>query len=166
MRRITGLAACLTLALAVTAAAGPDAVTLDARAAAIDAAAAEPDGVRVVAGHLSRKLVVSFEILQAQRAQLGLGWGQLLVAHYLAREATVPVEQVAGERHGGKPWAAIAADHHLDLGALTAEVQKSQEAIEQRSDDRPRPAAPGSPSSAGGGKGRGKGGGGRRQMPQ
>src|SRR5205814_1251801 len=51
-------------------------VTLAERAAAIEAAAEEPDGERVVLGHLSRKLGMSAEALRAQRAQTGLGWGR------------------------------------------------------------------------------------------
>src|SRR5204862_469539 len=56
------------------------------RAAAIEAAAEEPDGERVVLGHLSRTLGMSAEALRAQRAQTGLGWGDLLIANRLSLE--------------------------------------------------------------------------------
>src|SRR5690349_717536 len=60
--------------------------TLAQCAAAIDTAAAEPDGERVVLGHLSRKLRVSAETLRSQRMQTGLGWGELLIANRLSAE--------------------------------------------------------------------------------
>jgi len=41
------------------------------------AAAPVPDGERVVLGHLSRKLGMSADALRAQRAQTGLGCGDL-----------------------------------------------------------------------------------------
>jgi hypothetical protein len=163
MRRIAWLAVFVALGVAAAVTAGPEAPMLEEQVAAIDAVAAEPDGVRVVAGHLSRKLAISFETLQAQRTQMGLGWGQFLVAHYLARDATVPVEQVVGELHGGKAWVAIAADHHVDLARLTGEVQESRDAIEQRSEDRARTGAP-APANTRAGKGEGTRGGRRQRL--
>jgi hypothetical protein len=162
---IAGAAVCAALWVGTAVAADPEVAALDKRAAAIDAASAAPDGIRVVGGHLSRKLAISFETLQAQRAQLGVGWGDFLIAHYLARDATVAVEDVVRDFRGGKAWADIAADRHVDLARLTGEVRTSQEAIEQQSEDRGLTGAPPSSSKTGAGRSRGKGGG-RRQAPQ
>jgi hypothetical protein len=40
-----------------------------------------------VAGHVSRKLAVSVEVLRAQRARTGLDWGDLLIANPQALRA-------------------------------------------------------------------------------
>jgi len=146
MRRVVVLG--MLLAFAVTAAAGSaaDGPTLEARAAAIEATSAEPDGMRVVLGHISRKLGIPVESLQAEHARSGLTWGPLLVAHDVARAAGLAMETVTAQFRLGKNWADIASDLHVDLARLTAEVQQSQEAIEQRSEDRARTG--GSPSSS------------------
>ena len=77
-------------------------VTLAERAAAIEAAAEEPDGERVVLGHLSRKLGMSAEALRAQRAQTGLGWGDLLIANRLSLETHAPFDALVAEMRGGR----------------------------------------------------------------
>jgi hypothetical protein len=135
-----------------------DPPTLEDRVAAIDAASTEADGLRVVAGHISRKLGIPVDVLQTQRAQTRLGWGDLLIAHHLAHEAGLAVEDVASQFRRAQGWTDIARNHHLDLAKLTREVQQSQDAIEQRSEDRARTGAPPA-SSPRSGKGGGKGGG-------
>jgi hypothetical protein len=164
MWRMIAFAMLLPIGVTATAGSAADSPTLEDIVAAIDAASAAPDGLRVVAGHISRKLGISVEVLQSQRAQTGLGWGQLLVAHHLARETGLTVEEVAARFRLDKGWTAIARDHDLDLARLTAEVQVSREVIEQRAEDRARTNAPPVPPSRAG-KGGGKGGG-RRQVPQ
>src|SRR5205807_3238605 len=77
-------------------------VPLAERAAAIEAAAEEPDGKRVVLGHLSRKLGMSAEALRAQRAQSGLGWGDLLIANRLSLETHAPFDALVAEMRGGR----------------------------------------------------------------
>ena len=62
------------LILGATAVAGADALTLAERAAAIERASQEPDGVRVVVGHLSRLLGMSVDALRTQRTERGLNW--------------------------------------------------------------------------------------------
>jgi hypothetical protein len=153
-------AASIVLAIGLTAAlagaAGPP--TLEERATAIDAVSAEPDGERVVAGHVSRKLAIAVDVLRTERAQTGLGWGGLLIAHLLSREAGLAVGDVAARFRDGKGWSEIARDQGVALDKLSGDVQRSQEAIEGRSEDRARTdAAP--PSRSRAGKGGGKGGG-------
>jgi hypothetical protein len=164
MRRVALLGMLLAFAVAAAPGSAADGPTLEERAAAIEAASAEPDGMRVVLGHISRKLGIPVENLKTEHAQTGLNWGQLLVAHDVAREAGLAVEAVTAQFRLGKNWADIASDLHVDLARLTAEVQQSQEAIEQRSEDRARTGGP--PSSGprpakGGGKGSGRRGGDR-----
>jgi hypothetical protein len=145
----------IALTAALAGATGPP--TLEERAAAIDAASAEPDGERVVAGHVSRKLVMAVDVLRTERAQTGLGWGELLIAHLLSREAGLAVGDVAALFRNGQGWSEIARDHGVALDTLSGDVQRSQEAIEQRSEDRVRTEAT-SPSRSRAGKSAGKGG--------
>jgi hypothetical protein len=100
----------LALALAAMAAVAmrAEAATLAELAAAIDRVATEPDGDRVVVGHISQTLATSAETLRADRA------------------------------------------------TLTAEVERSKEMIEQRSEDKGPPSGrPAARQTGGGGSGRG-----------
>ena len=131
--------------------------TLAQRAAAIDTAAAEPDGERVVLGHVSRKLRVSAETLRAQRMQTGLGWGELLIANRLAAEVHAPLDEIIAEARDGRTWERIATERGADLAWLTADVRASEETIEQRSEDK----SPHTFTVPGRGQGQGRGGAGR-----
>jgi hypothetical protein len=133
--------------------------TLAERAAAIERTAGEPDGERVVLGHLSRKLNMSAETLRAQRAQMGLGWGDLFIANRLALETQTPFETLVAEMRGGQDWESVARAHGADLQRLQTDVRASEEAVEQRSEDK-SPHATTVPDS---GKGHGRGGGAGRK---
>lgn len=152
--------ALLTVVLRAGLAWGADPPTLEQRAAAIDRAATEPDGDRVVVGHMSRTLHLSVEKLRTQRAQTGLGWGALLIVDLLSARGGLTLEQVVDEYGAGKDWEAVAHDHGVDLVTLSRDVRTSQDAVEQRSDDKgPRtsaPSPPGGRSGAGGRGGRGR----------
>ena len=84
MQRRTIVVLVLALLAPVDASPGTEAGTLEAGAAAIEQAAAQPDGERVVVGHISRKLAVPVDTLRAQRRQTELAWGDLLIANHLA----------------------------------------------------------------------------------
>jgi hypothetical protein len=165
---VNGWTSVVTVALVMVFGVAPvraaEAPTLEDRASAIERASTLPDGVRVVLGHLSRKLELSAETLRADRTKTGLGWGELLIAHRLSRSTGVPVDQIATEFRSGKTWEAIARDHHVDLGALVQLVRHSQDVIEQRSDDKAPHAIESAPlrGQGGGGSGRGMGRGGSR----
>src|SRR5206468_4386317 len=79
----------LGLTLAVTMIAVAQAPTLADRAAAIDRVVTQPEGYRVVVGHISRELSIVVDTLRAQHAQTGLSWGEILIAHRVSREAKV-----------------------------------------------------------------------------
>ena len=129
----------ITVFLAVGFAWGADAPTLEELAAAIDRVRSGPDGERVVAGHISRKLAVSVDVLRAQRTRTGLDWGDLLIANLLCKTKEPTVDHVAAEFKGGARWADIARHHNVNLDQLRTEVQQSQQAIERRSEDRAPP---------------------------
>src|SRR5678816_1203862 len=105
----------ITVLLAVGFAWGADGPTLEELAAAIDRVRSGPDGERVVAGHISRKLAVSVDVLRAQRARTGLDWGDLLIANLLCSAKEPTVEHVAAEFKGGARWADIARHHNVNL---------------------------------------------------
>ena len=136
-RRITALLIGLTL-LAGSAALAQSAALAE-RAAAIDQVVTEPGGFRVVVGHISRELGLPIETLREQRAKTGLGWGDLLIAHRLSREARAGFEQVVADFQGGKSWEDIARDYKADLARLTAVIERSQVTVERRSEDRAPP---------------------------
>jgi hypothetical protein len=110
--------------------------TLAERAAAIEHAANEPDGARVVIGHLSRTLRLSAETLRAERTTTGLDWGDLLIAHHMARQGSLRLEDLVTAHRSGKAWEDIARDHAVDVARLTDDVRQSQEAIEQHAEDK------------------------------
>jgi len=107
------------------------------RAAAIERASTVPDGMRVVVGHISRKLAIPVETLRTQRAQTGLGWGDLLVANHLAKVTQLTFDQIVAESKSGKTWEQIAKAHQIDPAKLIDDLQHSLDAIEKRAEDRP-----------------------------
>ena len=114
--------------------------TLEELAATIEKVRTGPDGERVVVGHISRKLAVSVEALRAQHAQTMLGWGELLIANLLLSKTTkLTVDHVVAEFRSGKGWADIAHHHNVGLDQLIEDVQQSQQALEQRAEDRAPP---------------------------
>ena len=115
---------------------GADSPTLEERAVAIERVVEEPDGARVVIGHLSRKLHIPTDELQTQHKETGLGWGELLVANLVSRMGKVTVAQVVGEFRNGQTWETIARDHHVNLDKLEDAVEGSQEIVERREEDR------------------------------
>ena len=138
----------LGLTLAVAMIAGAQAPTLADRVAAIDRVVTQPEGYRVVVGHISRELVIVVDTLRAQHAQTGLSWGEILVAHRVSREAKVSFDQIAAEYRTGRSWEDLARDHKVDLQKITAAIQRSQSVVEQRAEDKAPPPTVGTPSVA------------------
>ena len=129
----------ITVFLAVGFTWAADPPTLEELAAVIDRVRNGPDGERVVAGHISRKLAVSVEVLRAQRARTGLDWGDLLIANLLCKPPGPAFDHVVAEFKGGAGWADIARHHNVNLDQLRSEVQLSQQAMELRSEDKGPP---------------------------
>jgi len=149
----------LIAALNVGPAWSADPTTLAERAAAIERASTQPDGTRVVIGHLSRKLGVPVDTLRRQRTQTDLNWGELLIANRLVKETRLGLDQIVAEFRGGKSWEEIARARGADLDKLREDVKLSQDAVEQRSEDRgmtPTAKSPdGSSSTSAGSTGQG-----------
>jgi len=126
----------IALAVLLSSGAAWGADTLSDRAAAIERSSTEPDGMRVVLGHISRKLAIPVEKLRTEHQQTGLGWGDLFIAHRLVNETRLTVEQLAGELRAGKTWDEIARAHKVDPAPLITELQQSQDAIDRRAEDK------------------------------
>jgi hypothetical protein len=137
MRRV--IVAVSLMMLGATPAWSADAPTLAERAEAIERASTAPDGYRVVLGRLSRELTIDVPTLRAQRTQTGLSWGELLVAHRLARAVKIPLDQVVADFRGGKRWEDIARDRGVDLNALTRQIEETQVIVEHHADDKAPP---------------------------
>ncbi len=137
MRRAASILIALTVVLGIGPACSADPPTLEERAAAIERASKGSDGDRVVVGHLSRELRLPVETLRTQRTQTGLGWGDLLIANRLSGRKGLTFDQIVVEFRGGKGWGEIARDQKVDPGRLLGDVQRSQEVIEQRAEDKP-----------------------------
>ncbi len=141
--------ACVLMVLAMGGLAWGAEPTLAERAAAIESVSTQSDGARVVVGHLSRTLHIPSDTLKAQRAQTGLSWGELLIANHLSGEKGLTFAQVVAEFRSGKSWEAIARDHNVNLSRLTSEVQRSQEVVEQREEDKAPHLSTDNPSGRG-----------------
>jgi hypothetical protein len=136
-----------------------DEPALEASAAAIESAAQQPDGDRVVVGHLSRKLGLSAEVLRQERTRTSLGWGDILIAHYLSSTTGRTLDQTVAEHQTGKSWNEIAQSHQVPAAELFQYVKQSEDAVEQRSEDKGVSKSGPAPSHSAGGGGRGGGGG-------
>ena len=134
--------------LLLAAPAGAQSVSLAERAAAIDRVLTEREGFRVVVGHISRELGITVDTLREQRKDTGLGWGDLLIAHRLAREAKAPLDQVITDFRDGKSWEEVARGRKVDLDKLTAVIERSQVTVERRTEDRPPPHSSAGPVTA------------------
>lgn len=139
MRYVVSVAVALAVGLTCAPAWSAESPALEDRAAAIERVAREPDGERIVAGHVSRALGLSVETLRADRARTRLSWGQIYVAHRLSRAARLTLDQVVAEFQNGKAWEQIATDHDVNLAGLASDLERSQELVERRGDDQGAP---------------------------
>lgn len=139
----------LAVVLAIGFAWAADPPTLENLAAAIDKLQNGPEGERVVLGHISRKAGVSVETLRKQQAQTKLGWGDLFVANMIcSKTSKLTVDQVVAEFRSGIGWTDIARQHNVRVDQLVAEMQQSQEAMEQRTEDRAPPRTESQPTQS------------------
>lgn len=135
MRSIVGLLIVMVFVLGAAVAWSADSPTLEERADAIERVAKEPDGDRVVVGHLSRSLKISVGTLREERARTGLGWGELLIAHRLATLTKRSLDDVVADFRAGKGWSDIAQAGQADFVRVIADVKRTQEVVEHRSED-------------------------------
>jgi hypothetical protein len=132
----------------------PAEAALDRHARAIDGAAQTPSGQAKVASRVAQDLNATCRCgsyspasVQAQRAQNGWGWGEVVIANRMA-QALVPgilranptltpaqalaraTAQVTTAR-SGTGWGAMAKANGLKVGDLVSSVEKSARAVEK-----------------------------------
>ena len=88
-------------------------------------ASAEGDGSNMVAGRLATEFNMTSQALLDERQQLGASWGDLMIAHSLAANASSGVtgEQLVGMGKDGMGWGVIAAGLGFKLGSVVSGVQ-------------------------------------------
>ncbi len=95
---------------------------LEATAKGVDEEAAK--GEDKVASRLAAELGVTQEALMAEKTELGVSWGQLMIIHTLMANAKTEVtaQQLADMHSGGMGWGQIAAGLGLKLGEVVSAV--------------------------------------------
>jgi len=96
----------VTLLLSAAPAAAQD--RLDAAAAALDRATAQPKAEASAVERMAGLLRAGPDALRAQRASLRLGWGDFLIAHRIATRGGHPLDKVVAARRTGTGWSEIA----------------------------------------------------------
>ena len=95
---------------------------LDAAAAALTRATAQPRDEAVAVGRMGSLLGVTPEALRAQRTSVGLGWGDFFVARRIAARGGHPVDKVFAARRTGTGWSAIAEEANVSSDLLVQDV--------------------------------------------
>lgn len=104
--------------LASTPAAAQD--RLDAAAAALDRATAQPRAETAAVERMAALLKLPPDALHAQKAGERLGWGDFFIAHRVAMRGAHPVEKVFAARRTGTGWSAIAEEANVSAEATSA----------------------------------------------
>ena len=95
---------------------------LDAAAAAIDRAIAQPKAEAAGVERMSAFLKVAPNALRAQRAGAQLGWGDFFIAQRIAARGGHPVDKVFAARRTGAGWTEIAEEANVSPDALVQDV--------------------------------------------
>ena len=110
------------VALMITTAPAAAQDRLDAAAAALTRAIAQPGDEAVALGRMGSLLGVTPEALRAQRTSVGLGWGDFFVAQRIAARGGHPVDKVFAARRTGTGWSAIAEEANVSADLLVQDV--------------------------------------------
>jgi hypothetical protein len=108
------------LLLAAAPAAAQD--RLDAAAAAIDRAIAQPKAEATGVERMSAFLKVAPGALRAQRADAQVGWGDFFIAQRIAARGGHPVDKVFAARRTGVGWTEIADEANVSPDAVVQDV--------------------------------------------
>ena len=150
---------------------GEDRDPFDKAATTVNGAATTPAGAQQVAGKIASELnttcacsTFSAQSVSAQRAQTGLGWGEVLIADRLAlaisRQSKISFDtalgqvmaarqQPAGQQPAG--WGAIAKANNLNVGQLVGGVTKSADAVANAGNNAGKGQGQGNAAKAGAG---------------
>ena len=77
---------------------------------------------------ISDETGVPADMLQAERADTGLGWGELETAHLLADASGQSFDDIVALHQAGEGWGKIARDNGLNLGRIVSDAHRSSQA--------------------------------------
>jgi len=95
---------------------------LDAAAAALDRATAQPKTETAAVERMAALLKLAPDALRSQRASARLGWGDFFIAHRIAMRGVHPVDKVFAARRTGTGWTEIAEEANVSADALVQDV--------------------------------------------
>ena len=134
MRYAVVVAALLVLA---TAASAQD--RLDELATVVNQSTAAPKTEAAAVERMAKTLGIGADALRAEQTASGLGWGDLFLAHRVAKRGGHPVDKVIAARRTGANWTQIADEARVDADALVGDVVAS---FPDAARVVPKPAAP------------------------
>jgi hypothetical protein len=88
-------------------------------------AGAKIDGPAKVLQSISASTHVPVATLEKQKARTNLSYGDLFVAHAIARATGKRFDEIAALKLKGQSWDKIAQDNHVSLGGNKKEVARS-----------------------------------------
>ncbi len=77
---------------------------------------------------ISDETGIPVDTLQAERADTGLGYGELETAHLLADASGQSFDDIVAMHQAGEGWGKIARDNGLNLGKIVSNAHRSDQA--------------------------------------
>jgi hypothetical protein len=111
------------LVLVATIAVAVKAASINATIANINADANKPGGPEQVLKSISASTHIPVATLEKQKAKSGLDYGDLFIAHSIAKASGKSFEEIAALKAKGQSWDAIADANNVSLGGKKAAKQ-------------------------------------------
>ena len=108
------------LVLAAVIAVGVKAASIQKTIANINADANKPGGPEQVLKSISASTHIPVATLEKQKAKSGLDYGDLFIAHSIAKASGKSFEEIAALKAKGQTWDAIADANNVSLGGKKA----------------------------------------------
>jgi hypothetical protein len=106
--------------LAVVAAVGVQAASIEKTMANINADANKPGGPEQVLKSISASTGVPIATLEKQKTKTGMSYGDLFAAHSIAKAAGKKFDEIAALKAKGESWDKIAEANNVSLGGKKA----------------------------------------------
>ncbi len=84
---------------------------------------------QAISQRLAKLLGVLPGVLESQRTNTKLGWGELVIANRISQMTNTPFEQIVQEAQG-KTWDVVAQAHNADVPKLLSEARFARGAID------------------------------------
>lgn len=127
----------IAIVLSVTAAVLVQATSIQTTMASINADAKKEGGPARVLQSISASTHVPVATLEKQKAKTNLNYGDLFVAHAIAKASGKSFDQIAGMRMKGQTWNAIA-----DANNVSLDGKKSTKTVAADANASPSPTPP------------------------